>query len=348
MLRCDKNPLLTVNDVVPSQNFLKVDGIFNCGAIKHNDEYILLCRVAESVIQDNEKYLKVPIVQKDGSIDVIELDKSRKDLDFSDSRSIRDVKNNKLLYLSGLSHIRIAHSKNGIDFIVNKEPFIFPNAFEEAWGIEDPRVVKISDKYYINYTSVSKMGINTSLVETEDFINYKRLGIIFMTDNKDVTIFPEKINGKYYCLNRPSNSDIAPPEMWISKSPDLIYWGNHKHFFGISQKDSWDDGRIGGGAPPILTDSGYIKIYHAATKDNVYCLGAMLLDKNDPSIVLKKTQNPILEPEAKYEKEGFFGNVVFTCGCIKEGNSIKIYYGAADDKICLAETTVEEILMSME
>lgn len=348
--RSERNPLIKPSDVKPSREDFKVDGVFNCGVCKYNDEYILLCRVAESVKIDNEDEVKIPVVvNKDGK-DAIEIISFNKKIDtqydYSDSRSLWTVDSKgsrKIAYLTSLSHIRIARSKDGENFTIDDEAFIKPIACEEEWGIEDPRVTKIEDTYYINYTSVTRNGAATSLVSTKDFVSYERHGIIFAPENKDVTIFPEKINGKYMTFNRPVPSAIGGPDMWLAESLDLIHWGKQKHFYGVSNEDSWENGRVGGGAVPFLTERGWVKIYHAADKNDRYCLGAFLLDKDDPSKILGKTAEAILEPEADYEKEGFFGNVVFTCGCIYEDGIVKIYYGAADDKVCRADIEIEEI-----
>lgn len=351
--RCEQNPLLIPNMVKPSQPNFQVEGVFNCGATRYKDEVILLCRVAESVNGGSEDEVLVPVVKTvDGQdkIEVVSIKKSEHpELNFTDSRSIHMVteRGKKTLYLTSLSHLRVARSKDGVNFTIEDEPFIFPNAEEESWGMEDPRITQIDDTYYINYTSVTENGAATSLISTKDFKNYERHGIMFAPENKDVTIFPEKINGKYMAFNRPVPSAIGNPDMWLAESPDLIHWGHQKHFCGITDGNGWDNGRIGGGAVPFKTEKGWIKIYHAADVNDRYCLGAFLLDANDPSIVLAKTKAPILEPECIYEKEGFFGNVVFTCGCLVEDGIISIYYGAADDKICRADLSVADLLAEM-
>ena len=195
---------------------------------------------------------------------------------------------------------------------------------------------------------MTENGAATSLISTRDFETFERHGIIFAPENKDVTIFPEKINGMYMAFNRPVPGGIGNPEMWLAQSPDLIHWGHQKHFCGISDADSWDNGRIGGGAVPFKTEQGWVKIYHAADRNDRYCLGAFLLDLSDPSRVIAKTEAPILEPEASYETEGFFGNVVFTCGCLVDGDCVSLYYGAADDKICRADFSVSQLLAGMK
>ena len=350
--RCVYNPLLTPADVKPSRQDFKIDGVFNCGVTEYKDEVILLCRVAESVICKNEDEVCIPVVKKVDGKDEIQVITYRKSecpqLDFSDTRHVskRGEKKSDILNLTSLSHLRIARSKDGIHFEVDEHPAIFPLAEEESW---DPRITKIDDIYYINYTSVTENGAGTSLISTKDFCTFERHGIIFAPENKDVTIFPQKINGKYVAFNRPVPGGIGNPQMWIAKSPDLIHWGEQRHFCGISSDtESWDDGRIGGGAVPFLTDKGWVKIYHAADRNDRYCLGAFLLDEKDPSIVLAKTKDPILEPQEKYETNGFFGNVVFTCGCLVNDNKVIIYYGAADDKICRADFELDDLFAAME
>lgn len=352
--RCLQNPLLTPGQVKPSREDFKVEGVFNCGVARYGEEIILLCRVAESVVGAGEKEVKVPVVKEVDGEDRIEIVTIKKEehpeLDFSDSRTIHKMTKTgkKTVYLTSLSHLRIARSKDGVHFTIDEKPFVFPAAGEESWGMEDPRITQIGDVYYINYTSVTENGAATSLISTVDFCNYERHGVIFAPENKDVTIFPEKINGLYVAFNRPVPCGIGNPEMWLAKSPDLIHWGEQVHFCGISDTDGWDNGRIGGGAVPIKTDKGWIKIYHAADKNDRYCLGAFLLDSEDPSKVLAKTKEPILQPEAEYEKNGFFGNVVFTCGSLVENDVIIIYYGAADDKICRADIKLSQLLDIME
>lgn len=354
--RCSKNPLIVPADVKPSRSDFKVEGIFNCGVTEYNGEIILLCRVAESVICENEDEVKIPVVVKKDGKDVLDTitynKKEQTDLDFSDSRHVntKTGKRNKIVNLTSLSHLRVARSTDGINFKVDEAPSILPVSEEESWGMEDPRITRIDDVYYINYTSVTENGAATSLISTKDFKTYERHGIIFAPENKDVTIFPEKIGGEYVAFNRPVPGGIGNPEMWIAKSPDLIHWGEQKHFCGLSgeNEDRWDNGRIGGGAVPFKTEKGWVKIYHAADKNDRYCLGAFLLDADDPSKVLAKTAEPILQPEADYEKNGFFGNVVFTCGCLLKEDTVIIYYGAADDKICRVDICLEDIFEAMK
>jgi beta-1,2-mannobiose phosphorylase / 1,2-beta-oligomannan phosphorylase len=352
MKRCINNPLITVKDVKPSRPDFHVEGVFNCGVCRYEDEILLVCRVSESA-GCTDQDVKIPVMDTDGShptmkiIDVVK--EEHPEWNFTDSRSVtRSTPSvRKVVYLTSFSHLRLARSKDGIHFTVDDAPMIQPMMQEESWGMEDPRVTQIGDTYYINYTAVSPQGPATALLSTKDFKEFQRLGVIFPPENKDVVIFPEKIGGKYYALNRPVSLEFGPPEIWISESPDLIHWGNHRHFCKASET-GWENGRIGGGAVPFRTEAGWIELYHAADEANRYCIGALLLDAEHPEKILARTENPILQPEADYETSGFFGNTVFTCGCYRDGNNVTLYYGAADDKICRADITLDELYKALK
>ncbi len=349
MKRCDLNPLITIKDITPTNDMFVVDCVFNPGVTKYNGQVILLLRVAESVKNDDSNLVKLPVVNpKTKEIEVVTLNKEENPtLNFSDSRQITNEKG-ETIYLTSLSHLRVARSDDGINFTIDKEPFLFPSEKEEAWGVEDARITQIENEYFINYTSVSNKGASTSLVKTKDFLTFERMGIIFPPENKDVSIFNRKIDGKYYAYHRPVPKAFGKPDIWIASSPDLIHWGNHEHLLGVASADCWENGRIGGGAPSIEIDEGWLHIYHAADRDDRYCLGAFLTKKEDPSIITHKTLKPLIEPEAIYEKFGFFGNVIFTCGLVREQDTLKVYYGAADDSICLVDFSIKEIITAME
>jgi len=346
VLRSNKNPIIKPEDVAPSGPDLKVIGVFNCGAVKFNGEILLLMRVAEAPECDRTDIVKVPMLDiETNSIVIKEFKKTDKNIDICDPRVIKaDQKN----YLTSISHFRIARSKNGIDFKIDKKPAMFPENIFERFGIEDPRITEIDGVYYIGYSAVSDItGITVCLASTCDFVSFKRHGIIFLPDNKDFALFPEKIGGKYYAFNRPSSSDFGIKDMWISQSDDLLSWGNHKIMM-TGGEGFWDDGRIGCGAVPFKIKEGWLEIYHGASKDDKYCLGAALLDINDPSKIISRSYNPIMEPEKPYEKIGFVNNVVFTCGAFCEDGIVKIYYGAADKYIAYAEIGLIEILGSLK
>ncbi len=149
------------------------------------------------------------------------------------------------------------------------------------------------------------------------------------------------------CCTVRAAPEIGGNYIWIAQSPDLRHWGNHR-CVARTRPGRWDSARIGAGCAPIRTDRGWLMIYHGADEAHRYCLGAMLLDAEDPSKVLARSDRPILEPEAPYEQTGFFGNVVFSNGQIVDGDRIALYYGASDEVICRADFSVREILQTLE
>jgi predicted GH43/DUF377 family glycosyl hydrolase len=126
-----------------------------------------------------------------------------------------------------------------------------------------------------------------------------------------------------------------------------VHWGRHR-CLAHSREGYWDSARVGAGAAPIRTEQGWLEIYHGATKENRYCLGALLLDLDEPWKVLARSEQPIMEPQTQYETEGFFGQVIFTNGQTVDGDRITIYYGAADSVICAAEFSIAALLASLQ
>ncbi|MCD7034513.1 glycoside hydrolase family 130 protein [Metabacillus sp. GX 13764] len=346
--RYEENPLITPEDVKPYHENFEVIGAFNAGIAEFKDEVIMLLRVAERPISGEHDVIKAPIYHPDKKeLEVKELYRTDERYDFSDPRVIRKSGSEQFAYLTSLSYLRIARSKDGRNFTVDPEPFIYPSTAHEIFGLEDPRITQIGEEYYIYFTAVSPMGAGEAMVRTSDFINVEHLGMIFAPENKDVAIFPEKINGKYYALHRPVPKSNGYPEVWLAESDNLLYWGNHHHLFGL-RENHWDNARIGGGAVPIKTEQGWLALYHGASDDNRYCMGGVLLDLNDPKKVIARSEKPILSPEADYEQHGFFGNVVFSCGAISHGDTIKMYYGAADTSMACAEISLREVLESLK
>lgn len=338
MKRFVNNPIITPAHIVPSREDFEVIGAFNAGVIEYKDEVILLIRVAERPIQTSKDYYLVPMYCLESREIVVEkYKKNHEEID-----DVRVIQTEEGAKTTSISHFRIARSKDGENFIVSQQPALQPSNKYETLGIEDARITYIDSKYYINYSAISNLGITTMLAVTNDFNTFTKLGNIFHPDNKDVTIFPEKILGLYYALHRPSMSHFATPDIWIAQSPDLIHWGNHMHLASV-RTDHWDGTRIGASAVPFLVEDGWLEIYHGADKNNRYCLGALLLDYEQPWIVRARSVVPILEPEEDYEVDGFFGNVVFSCGAIKKNNEVYIYYGVADTSMAGVIVSLDEI-----
>lgn len=337
------NPILKPLDIKPSIEGMKIECLLNPGVFKFEGKVWLLLRVAERPVQEEGK-ISFPIIDN-GQIKILHFDESDPLLDATDARVINYDGVN---YLTTLSHLRLVCSDDGISFY---EPQgyspIFGEGDDEAFGIEDCRVTAMDEGYHLTYTKVSANGVGVGYIFTKDWKNFERRGMILPPHNKDCAIFEEKINGKYYALHRPSSPVLGGNYIWIAESPDLVHWGNHK-LIALTRENLWDSARVGAGAAPIKTEKGWLEIYHGATKEHRYCLGAILLDLNDPSKVIARGEMPVMEPLAQYEQTGFFGNVVFTNGHLVDGDSLKVYYGASDEVICLAEFSINEILNTLK
>jgi predicted GH43/DUF377 family glycosyl hydrolase len=341
--RFPENPLLMPQDLIPSDPGLQIICLLNPGVFRFQDKIWILVRVAESV-QTEEGWVAIPTLNDDGKLETIKVPLNDPELITTD---VRVYNYQGLDYLTTVSHLRLLSSTDGINFIEDQEyPRIFGKGRLERFGVEDCRVSKIEDVFYLTYTAVSDNGVGVGLQTTKDWKTFELHGMIFPPHNKDVAFFEEKINGKYYALHRPSSKDIGGNYIWLAESPDGLHWGNHKCLLK-TRAGMWDSARVGGGAAPIKTERGWLEIYHGATTDNRYCLGAFLMDLQDPSIVLSRSADPIMVPTERYELSGFFGFVVFTNGHVINGDQLTIYYGAADEFVCAAHFSIQEILNTL-
>ena len=303
----------------------------------------MIIRVAERPEQKEGK-ISFPVYE-DNRFKVLEFDRNSPDIDLSDPRVINYKGQD---YLTTLSYLRLVFSDDGVHFYEDsKYPPVFGSGFYESFGIEDCRVATMDDGYCLTFTEVSPVAVGVGMMRTRDFRHFTHEGMIFTPHNKDCALFEEKIDGRYYALHRPSSPELGGNYMWIAESPDRIHWGRHK-CVATTRKGFFDSARLGAGASPIRTDEGWLVIYHGADSSNRYCLGAMLLDLKDPSRVLARSSEPIMEPVAPYEQTGFFGNVVFTNGQIVDGDTVHIYYGASDEVICKADFSIKEILAMLK
>jgi len=306
LVRNEQNPLLS-----PTKNWWEVNAVFNAGAAVFQGKIILLYR---AIGGDN------------------------------------------------LSRFGLAESIDGVNFERSEDPVFeadLTNQYERL-GVDDPRITQIDDTYYITYTAPSvyeaaayRTGkfapslhhpapwrVRPSLVTTHNFKDFGRKGILLDIDTKDVTLFPEKINGRFALLHR------IYPHTYINFSTDLRSWSDEKVLISV-RPDFWDCERVGAGAQPIKTPKGWLLFYHGTDKNQVYKLGVLLLDLADPTKVLYRSDEPILEPEEHYEKVGLTPNVVFTCGAVEKDDQYFVYYGAADKVIGLATIGKEELLKEL-
>jgi len=335
--------------VPASRSDMEVVGVFNAAATRFDGETVLLLRVSETPRKADPTAILAAVYNPDTTrIELKEWSRDTPGLDVSDPRAIEL---GGKTWLTSMSHLRLARSRDGVHFEVESKPALAPGDRYETFGVEDPRITRIDDTYWINYTAVSELGIATSLVSTTDFRTFERHGVIFPPQNRDVTIFPEKIGGRYVALHRPMAQNPGESAIWIAWSPDLISWGNHAFVAG-ARPGAWDDSKIGGGAVPFRVKwknrDAWLEVYHGVTTSPpTYSLGALLLDFNDPGKVLARSAEPILRPEARYEREGFYGNVVFSCGLVADGDVVRIYYGAADAVMAVADLSLAEILAGL-
>ena len=340
--RFAENPLLSPADLPSSGEGLQITCLLNPGVFKFDGKTWLIVRVAERPAQ-KENSISFPILTETGSIKIMEIPKDDPGLKATDARVI----NYKGVdYLTTLSHLRLLCSDDGMRFYEPEGyPVLTGEGMLQTFGVEDCRVTFSENKYWLTFTAVSENGVGVGLRTTTNWKSFQSHGMILPPHNKDCAIFEEKINGKYYALHRPSSVDIGGNYIWLAESPDGIHWGNHQCIIK-TRKDAWDSARVGAGAAPIKTAQGWLEIYHGANHQHQYCLGAFLMDLQNPSKVIARTEEPIMVPTAAYELSGFFGNVVFTNGHIlnTDGDTLTIYYGASDEFVCGAQFSIKEII----
>lgn len=348
-LRTPGNPILTPAMIAPSRPDLHVVGVFNPAAIRHEGEVVLLLRIAEAPAGTRPDEIAAAVWDVESND--LQVRRWRRDAANVDASDPRMVVADGHTWLTSISHLRVARATDGLAFTVDPLPALSPATPYESFGVEDARITLIDGTYWINYTAVSPHGIATALASTTDFRRFERHGIVFPPNNRDVTIFPERIGGRYVALHRPMPSGLGDVAIWIATSPDLMSWGDHRHV-ASARAGGWDDAKVGGGAVPFRVRSdrwnGWLAVYHGVTESpTTYSLGALLLDADDPSKVIGRSRDPILFPEAPYEREGFFGGVVFTCGLVAEGDRVRVYYGAADGVTAVADLSLAEILAGL-
>jgi predicted GH43/DUF377 family glycosyl hydrolase len=254
---------------------------------------------------------------------------------------------------SGMSHLCAARSPNGIDgWVIDPEPTLRPDPDrypEELWGIEDPRITFVEElgKYAVAYTAFSRGGPGVALALTEDFHSFDRHGLIMQPDDKDAALLPRRIGGNFALLHRPVGASGA--HVWISYSNDLWHWGSHKLVLPARKGGWWDAERVGLSPPLIETPRGWLMIYHGVrhtAAGALYRLGLALFALDTPERCLARGDEWIFGPEAPYEQDGDVDNVAFPCGYTlgADGDTLNLYYGAADTSIALATGSVRELL----
>ena len=277
-------------------------------------------------------------------------------------------------------HFGLATSHDGFNFKrISDRPVFSPSADgPDAGCVEDPRIVKFDDKFYITYAYrafppgqywklaydevksfdlgenappvLSENIANTGLALSEDLMTFKRVGRMTLPalDDRDVILFPEKVNGKFVLLNRPKQwvgeaFGTEYPAIWITYSDDLMTWDFSTSQLLIKGERPWEK-KIGGSTPPLKTDDGWLTLYHGVDEKGIYRVGAVLLDLNAPGKVIGRTADFIMEPEHDYEIDGLYKGCVFPTGNVIVDGILYVYYGAADQYCGVATCVVEELI----
>jgi predicted GH43/DUF377 family glycosyl hydrolase len=257
----------------------------------------------------------------------------------------------------GHSHLCAARSANGVDdWQIDRRPTLLPDPEhmpEELWGIEDPRITYVGElkKYAVVYTAYSRVGPGVALALTEDFHDFEHYGMIMPPEDKDAALFPCRIGGKWVLIHRPVSAPGA--HMWMSYSPDLRHWGSHRLMLEARHGGWWDANKIGLSPPPVETPQGWLVIYHGVRQTasgSLYRLGLALFDLDNPERCLIRGDEWVFGPEEPYEQRGDVDNVVFPCGTTvaPDGDTLHMYYGAADSSIALATGSIRAILDRLE
>jgi predicted GH43/DUF377 family glycosyl hydrolase len=267
--------------------------------------------------------------------------------------------------------VGLATSRDGIHFERREEPVIPFGFFGPNTEAQDCRVVKIDGVYHLTYCLYDKKrGLPTTGCSlSRDLVHWEHLGELTpfaeFGFNKNAALFPEKIGGRYCLLHRPesaahlqlpinrfnwrtwSRGEFVGPEQWpgvtISFSEDLKAWTDTEVVLA-PRADCWDSVKTGAGAPPIRTEVGWLNVYHGVDDRHVYRLGLALHDLDDPTVILRRQEECILEPELEWECHGDVDGAIFTCGAVLRDGMLRVYYAGADTVIGLAEADVSSFL----
>jgi predicted GH43/DUF377 family glycosyl hydrolase len=243
-------------------------------------------------------------------------------------------------YINSLGY---AASSDGLSFSRLDRPILCNDVEQELRGPEDPRIVEIDGIFYMTYTGYGGRfpgDYRISLASSPNLISWQRHGVLLDEPNKDAALFPEKIGGRYVMLHR------REPDIWLAFSDDLLHWDNHRSIMQPIPESYWESTKVGAAGPPVRTDDGWLLIYHGVGGEGDsrrYSLGIALLDLQDPTQVLARQSDPILEPEMDWEIDGYVPNVVFSCGQAIVGQDIYVYYGGADTAIGVASMSLQDV-----
>ncbi|MBU0907164.1 MAG: hypothetical protein KKD18_05000 [Nanoarchaeota archaeon] len=379
--------LISPKDIKPSSDKFEVLGALNPAAVRLPDgKIIAYVRVIEKLkTTKDEKYFYSPRMVGKNKFKV-KIDRFKKETAVG-STDFDFIFKDGTKRLTFISHFRkVILDKTGFKVLsIDKHPSFFGLADDGELGVEDPRITKIGDLYVMTYVSLSvEQNISTAMATSRDCINWERRGIIFGEQDKDVVIFPEKINGKYVAFDRPEGSfQFTQPHIWIAYSNDLTSWGDLKPISCIYEEAGFCP-RNGAGPPPIKTKKGWLLLYHAVTefqeseeeifkkikktinspenllkklsnlkkealrKFSIYSVGAALFDLNNPEKLIAKTKKFIITPDKDYETTFEDKKAIFPTATISEGDNLLIYSGAGDRFTTVKKVSLNEILRNLK
>lgn len=357
--RVSNEPLLTPLDVSPSDPRLEVIGVLNPTFINIGASRHLIVRVDERPlgfrsreISENKILIARADLEDNGRISVFEVEvPSTYDPNKEPilPTSVCNTAGRPSLLLSYISHLRI------VDLVdcharVREKPIAFPDHPFTQYGYEDPRATLLEGQAIVTYTAVSKHGATAWLAKLSDTCTFEMKIMLLGPDHKHTVLFPNKFRNGYYMLSRPlSRTYIHTIGAWLFQSPDLVHWGNSSPLI-LPRPDMWDSNRVGPSTSPVLTERGWLIFYYGVDKDDSYHAGAVLLDEYNPMIILGRSATPILSPILDWEREGRRADTVFPCGIefLDNHNIIRLYYGAGDVCIGVADISMAELLASLK
>lgn len=371
MVKIKKDKILLIpQDIKPTSKKFEVLGVLNPAATRLPDGRILLyVRVLERLKKRKDsKFYYVPRYIGKNKFE-IKIDKFPKNKVEGEDEIAIIFKNN-IKRLTFISHFRRVYlDSSGLNILkVEQKPAFFGLRSDSELGVEDPRISKIADKYYMTYVGLSRdEGISTYLAESSDAIRWKRLGIIFGEQDKDVVLFPGKVKNKYVCFDRPEgNFEFSTPHIWIAYSKDILHWGEVKAVQLSPESEKFN--RSGAGPPPMSLDEGWLQIFHAVTRitprnffsyikrlfgfevepsPDTYAVWAALLSKNNPKKLLARSSSPIIIPKKPYEISFEGKKVVFPTGIVRDGKYILLYSGAGDVNVTVKKIKLKDIMKSL-
>ena len=238
-----------------------------------------------------------------------------------------------------ISSVGYAVSQDGLHWNRLQNPVLAPHQGREDYrGVEDQRVTPLDGIFYMTYTAYGVNSYFPMIARSENLITWEDVGPLERAENKDHVLFPEKINGRYAILHR------RPPDIWIGFSDDLLNWTDHQPFVSPRPDNGWDAKRIGGNGLPVKTEHGWLLFYHGYNEEHIYRQSVALLDLDDPTKVIHRPKDFIMEPYETWELKGDVANVIFSCSNNVVGDDLYFYYGGADRLVGLATAPMSDVI----